>query len=447
MIRSNWFVVALVVAPTVAWADQGAFHVPDVPLPNPAETGPVSLDGILAYADRHAPPLRVARGRLGLGEAAMAGASPLLPNNPTLTVGAGPRSNADGRGTDLTASLSQRVEIAGQRGVRIDAAEQTKARWDAELYEARWEVHREVHAAFHRALVARERRVAADRLFAFQERLLEIARGRLAAGDVAPLAVRLAEAEFSQAKVRRIAAEQDHLRAKLQLGVFAGWPAAHPPEPIGALDVPRDPPTFALLLEAARAHQPRLATLRGRRAEADSRTRVADREAWPSPTIGVQVTREGAPTGLDETIVLGTLSVPLPLVRRNQGARATADARAEIARAELTAYASQLENRIEQHRVAVKMAAAQIRTYGEEILPRFEENLRLIQRAFELGEIDILQVSVARERFLRIQNDALDAYATYFQAVADLEASVGTELWPDERHHHRQEQADEEKGR
>jgi cobalt-zinc-cadmium efflux system outer membrane protein len=403
-------------------------------LPEPSRGGPVSLDAILAYADRHAPVLQVARERLGLGDAAVAGAAPLLVDNPSLTVGAGPRITGDGTHTDLTLSLSQRFEIAGERGLRLEAAERTQGRLQAELDEARWEVHRDVHAAFHRALVARERLAAADRLLAFQERLVDISRRRLRAGDVSPLAVRLAEGELSQARVARIAAEQAHLRARFELGALAGFPAPHPPEPAGELDLPREPPNAATLTELARRHQPRLRALHAARTEAEAHSRAADRDAWPEPALGVQVTREGAPAGLEETIVLGTLSLPLPLFQRNQAARATARAEARIADAERGAFGSQLENRLEQNRTAVLAAAARVRTYGREILPTFEENLRLIQRAFELGEIDILQVSVARERFLRIQTDALDAYTDYFQAVADLEASIGTDLWPDERH-------------
>lgn len=409
-------------------------HVPDVALPDPAAGGVVPLDGILAYADQHAPRLRVARERLGLGDAAVEGASPLLPDNPTVSLGAGPRVTGGGTHTDLAGSLSQRFEIAGERGLRIEAAEQTRRRLDAELDEARWGVHRDVHAAFHRALVARERLEAADRLLTFQERLLDITRRRLQAGDVSPLAVRLAEGELSQSRVSKIAQEQNYLRARLELGALAGWPTAHPPEPAGTLDLPRDPPTSEALTAAARRHQPRLRTLQAARSEAGARARSADRDGWPEPTLGVQVTREGAPTGLEETIVLGTLSVPIPVVQRNQGARATARAEARIADAEQQAFTSQLSNHIEQNRTAVIAAASRVRTYGGEILPTFEENLRLIQRAFELGEIDILQVSVARERFLRIQTDSLDAYSDYFQAIADLEASIGTDLWPDEGH-------------
>lgn len=411
-------------------------RVPDVPLPEPAGEGRVSLDAILAYADQHAPALGVARARMGLGAAALAGSAPLLPDNPTLSVGAGPRLTADGSYADFTASLSQRFEIAGERGLRLEAARQTGQRLRAELDEARWEIHRDVHAAFHRALVARERLHAADRLLAFQQRLLDITRRRLQAGDVSPLAVRLASGELSQAQVARIRAEQNYLQARLQLGALAGWPSAHPPEPAGELDEPRDPPPGTPLIEVARRHQPRLRTLHAARAEAEARARAAERDAWPEPTLGVQANREGAPDGLEETVLLGTLSLPLPLVQRNQGARALARAEVQIADAESAAFGSQLRNRIEQHRTAVVAAAARVRTYGSEILPTFEENLRLIQRAFELGEIDILQVSVARERFLRTQTDALDAFTDYFQAVADLEASIGADLWPDERHEH-----------
>lgn len=411
-------------------------HVPDVPLPNPGQIDRVSLDAILAYADQNAPGLQVARARLGLGDAALAGAEPLLPENPTLQLNVGPALNAAGNHVDFIASLSQRIEIAGERGLRIDAAEQTRKRLRAELDEARWEVHRDVHAAFHRALVARERLQAAERLLRFQERLLHIAQRRLQAGDISPLPVRLSAGELSQAKVAHITATQRYRQARLTLGNLAGWPHSHPPKPAGTLDAPRDAPSYAALVDVARTHQPRLRTLHRRRAEARAQRRSADREAWPKPTLGVKVNRESFRQGPPETKIFGTIAIPIPLARRNQGARAEAQAQEEVASAEQAAFFARLSNLIEQHRTAVEAAAARLRAYGQEILPTFEENLRLLQRAFELGEIDILQVSVARERFLRIQTDALDAYVDYFQAVADLEAAIGADLWPEERHEH-----------
>jgi cobalt-zinc-cadmium efflux system outer membrane protein len=85
---------------------------------------------------------------------------------------------------------------------------------------------------------------------------------------------------------------------------------------------------------------------------------------------------------------------------------------------------------------AVNAGAARVQAYGSEIIPRFEENLALLSRAFELGEIDVLQALLARERFLQLERDSLAAFADYYQAVAELEAELGQELWPDDRHDH-----------
>ena len=76
----------------------------------------------------------------------------------------------------------------------------------------------------------------------------------------------------------------------------------------------------------------------------------------------------------------------------------------------------------------MRAAAERVAVYGAEILPSFERNLQMLDRAFELGEIDILQVSVAAERFLQTQSDALDARADYHLALARLEQTVGTNL-------------------
>src|SRR5690606_28150926 len=107
-------------------------------------------------------------------------------------------------------------------------------------------------------------------------------------------------------------------------------------------------------------------------------------------TLGVEYSREGWNGGPRETHILGTLSLPLPLVQSNQGRRAEAQTQLRIARAERAAFSAELESRLERHRSAVAAAAVRVRTYGSEIVPSFEENLRLIQRAFELGEIDSL---------------------------------------------------------
>ncbi len=405
------------------------------PVPDPKAQREVSLGGILAYADRHSPILAIARSTRSRAEAARAFASPALPDNPTLTIAAGPRLTRDSTGLDLDVSLLQQLEIAGERGVRLEAADRLREWTDAEIEEIRWFVHCDVHAAFHHALVEQERARLAERVVVFQEGVLRVVERQIAAGETPALTLRLAQAEVAGAQQLAIAAEQAFLGARIRLAQLSGWPAARPPMPEGTVDALRDPESRERLLAVARAHVPSLRASAAKIREARARAVAADRESWARPSIGVQYRREGetdaeAPTDS----VMGVVALPIPLFRSNQGQRASARADATIARAEHEAAERLLDGQVTEAHSELLAAARRARAYGTEILPRFEENLTLLQRSFELGEIDILALSAGRERFLRIQSDALAAQLDYFTALADLERVVGIDLWHDDHH-------------
>jgi cobalt-zinc-cadmium efflux system outer membrane protein len=380
------------------------------PLPEPMAKSEVSLGGILVYADRHSPVLTVARSTRSRAEAARVAASPLLPGNPELTIALGPRMGRAGRGLDVQASLMQQVQIAGERGLRIDAAERMRDLTNAEIEQTRWFVHCDVHAAFHRALVEQQRLRLAERVVAFQREVLRVAERQIAAGEVAPLTLRLAQAEVAQAEQVLVGTEQSFFASRIRLAQLSGWPASRPPVPEGQVDEPREPASDAQLLAVARQRLPSLRAAAAGIQESRARALLADREAWPKPSLGVQYNREGNPTEEGAyDIVMGVVSVPITSFQRNQGERARAHADVTVAEAELDAASGLLEGQIAEARSEVVAAARRTRAYGTEVLPRFEENLTLLKRAFELGEIDILALSTGRERFLRIQSDALAA--------------------------------------
>ncbi len=403
------------------------------PLPDPATASDVSLDGLLAFADLHSPLLTVARSTRSRDEAARAAALLLLPANPEVSAAIGPRMGKSGSGLDVDAGLMQQIEIAGERGLRIDAANRQRELTDAEIEQMRWTVHCDVHAAFHRSLVEQERARLAGHVVNFQQDVLRVVERQISSGETAPLTLRLAQAEVAQARQMLVAAQQAFWASRLRLATLSGWPAAAPPMPAGSVDTPRDPPPLDRLNAVARERLPGLRTGAARLREAEARVVLADREAWPRPSIGVQYRREGN-TGNEggAHIVLGAVSVPIPSFQRNQGERARTRADVTVARAELDAAEQLLEGQITKARSEVSAAAARTRAYGTEILPRFEENLTLLRRSFELGEIDILALLTGRERFLRIQSDALGAQQDYFVALAGLERVVGVDLWHDE---------------
>ncbi len=424
-LRASITILALQLASADALADEG---------PNAT---PVSLGAMLAHADEHAPRMLVARAEFELGQAAVDGASVVLPRNLRAGAAAGPRIAEGQRGVDFTVWLAQPIEIAGERKQRRQTAAKFQDLTAKELQETQWLVHREVHAAFHTALVARERWLVVKKLLVSTEELLSVAERRLQAGDISPLQVRLAEAELAQAQQKSLTAERGYRSAQLVLSEVSGWPPTPLPEPVGALDEPlRAPPLQELLQLASRQH-PGIAARASAVEEAEARMQLENREAWPEPSLGVTYTRESLPiSGLHEHIIQGTIALPIPSSQRNQAGRSRARAALGVRRAEQQAFVQALRARLTRAAMSVDADANRIAAYGTEILPAFEGNLSLLRRAFELGEVDLLQVLVARERLLRMQQDALTAHQDYYRDVAALEAEVGTEVWPDEHHEH-----------
>jgi len=172
------------------------------------------------------------------------------------------------------------------------------------------------------------------------------------------------------------------------------------------------------------AAHPRVAALRARIEEARARLRLADREAWPEPALGARWHREGGPNATED-VVVGTLTLPVPLWQRNQAARGEARAELDMAEAELDAAVEQLRSRLAAALGEVRATAERVAIAAEQVVPRFEESLEMLERAYEVGEIDALELSTASERLLRIQNEALDARADHAAAQAELEALTG----------------------
>lgn len=418
-----------ILALQVAWSDAQADEGP--------KTTPISLQAILAHADEHAPRMLVGRAQLQRGQAAVDGAAVVLQDNLIAGVMVGPRFSEGAHGIDFQAWLRQPIEIAGERKQRRETAQRVKELISNELDETQWMVHREVHAAFHTALVARERWKLVDKIVVSTEELLSVAERRLQAGDISPLAVSLAKGELAQAQQASLSTERGYRTSQLELAEVAGWPANTLPEPRGELDEPRRAPPVQELLAIAGREHPGLAARASAVEAAKARVRLEKREGWPEPSIGATYTRESIPVAqIYEHLIQGVLTFPIPSSQRNQVGRAQARADLAARQAEEQAFRQTLEARLTRAAMAVNADAKRIAAYGTEILPAFEGNLQLLKRAFELGEVDLLQVLVARERLLRIQQDALTAHQDYYRDVAALEAEVGTEIWPDEHHEH-----------
>jgi cobalt-zinc-cadmium efflux system outer membrane protein len=388
----------------------------------------VGLAEIEAYARTHAPDLRVMQARQRLGAGARAAASALFSENPALDLTAGPRwGGGDRLDYDFSAQVSQPVEIAGGRGARQRAAARFDERLTAEAELSAFELRIELALAYRMAQLARARLKAAESSLKFLADARRIAESRLAAGEATIIELRVAEGDLARAGRDVSLAQQSLVLATYQLCGLSGWSSTDLPLVAAKLPALRPLPDIDRLLAVAANRHPELRARRAALAQADAETDLAARSGWPMPEIGAELSRESV---LDETsqwVLLGTVRMPLPLWQRNQAERERTRAEKGIAEAELDRSAHMLRMRIRRRSSELRAAAERLELLAASGAA-FEDSLGLLRRGLEAGELAMLDVSVARERFLAAEIASLGARADYEQAWLELERATGEPL-------------------
>ncbi|WP_168210485.1 TolC family protein [Persicimonas caeni] len=389
---------------------------------------PVTLTELFEFAEESAPDIQQARERLGLGDAAIEGAERFQPFNPEIEGEFGVGLDDVGL-SRAEITLTQRLEIAGERGLRIDAARQQKEALQAELARARWDVHQQVHRLYRQGLVDTDEVEIERDVLDFTQALFEVAEQRFEAGEEPRTSVIVARAEVAQARQRLLQAQVRALRTRRDLGAVVGWTKQAAPQPTGEPEKAKPVPAKERLVEKAIAQDPQLAVLRARLEQARADLALEEREVWPAPLIGVGYERENlASTDVENKLRL-VVGVPLPLWDRNQGEIAAAKTRTDILRQAIEDRKKVLGNLVVKQAASVQAAYGQTQIYQEEVLPALETQLDLLQEGFKLGELSLLDVMNARDRLLAVQRQYLAALDEYYAAVSELEALLGTAIW------------------
>ncbi|XXF77133.1 TolC family protein [Myxococcaceae bacterium GXIMD 01537] len=376
--------------------------------PRPGAAQPsseLSLEEALALARQRTPILLEASGRVAEARGRVAGASPLLRENPNVELGAGPRELSDGtRALDFTVGLSQTVELGGKRSARLDSAHAAVAGATANHAEAQRQVLGEVASTFLRALHARERLRLARTTQEAARALLHSTQRRLEAGDVPAVDVNLARITLARASAVTASAEGDVTGTLAQLRVLLGMNANAPLGVRGDLEVLATQPLEAPEPLPAR---PDILALEAQLAEARADRNLGIATAWPDVGIGVRYENEG-----NETVLLGTLNIPLPVFARGQEARVTSDARArwleqalELARSARRVEAEAALTRFRQLREAAELLRV-------EAMPVLADNEGLALKAYEAGELSLAE-------FFLLRREALDTRIQYLDHLLD----------------------------
>ena len=229
----------------------------------------------------------------------------------------------------------------------------------------------------------------------------------MAAGEDSRLDGNVALIEAGRARNQLAALTDQLLQARVELAELLQWPPASLPEVVGDLEGKASVPALDRLLDSA-AERSQLKAIQAKEAAARSKLDLELAARYPDITVGVGVGREG-PQDFRENITLLSLSVPLPLFKRNGGN--VAQAQADLVRAQAERQAlerSQGANvRALWHRY--QSLRGRVQNLRQAVLPALEENQRLSQQSLSEGEIGVSQQVLVNRQLLDGRRDLLDA--------------------------------------
>ncbi len=386
-------------------------------------TEPLTLEGALARARAQNQTLRAAVAELDAARGRLMQAG-LVPANPVIA-GDVARHNAPPEdNVDRGVLLAQEVEVGGQRGFRVTAAQHDLARAEYALADRRRGIDAEVRRAFAGVVAAERRQALAAESATLASRLAGAARRRASAGDVGDLEVQLAQIETTRAAQALTAAENARARATARLATAIG---ADPQETLaisaGDTETP-PPPSEDVLVARALAARPDLLAAREERGRLESEADLTHRRGWvPNPTFSGFYRHEQR----NEEIVGGAVSIPLPVWNREQGTEIAARAAARGAGAEVDRETREIPRQVHLALVRRASAAEAWTRYQRDAVPAANTVRDLIERAYAGGYLGLPDVLVQRDRLLQVRAAAIDAWLDLREAEADLIEALGGE--------------------
>lgn len=393
-----------------------------------AQGGALTLREAWRVAEEANPALRAAEAGLHAAEAEAREASRLLHSNPEVTLEYGRRRARDAeapdvRSRDSAAGISQAFEIAGQPGNRRAATRSELAAVRAEIADTRARVRGEVEQAFFQVLALQERVDGELASLELADQAAAAVAKRVAAGEDSRLDGNIARVEAERSRNQWIGAGEQLIEARAKLAALLQLPAASLPVVAGDLAPPAPPYGLADLLASASARA-QLRMLEHREAAAGSRLALERAAAVPDVTVAVNVAREG-PGDSRESVSTLSVSIPLPFFRRNDAAIGRAMTELTRAQIERRTATRDGEAMVRAHWERFQSVSSRVARLREGVLARIEENLTLSRKAYQAGEIGILEMVVVNRQVLEARREWLDALNDLVQARISLELAAG----------------------
>jgi len=336
------------------------------------------------------------------------------------------------RGTDQhTAYVEQDIVLGGKlQKNRLVLEQEVQAQlWEVQA--TRQRVLTDVRTKFYEALVAQKRIALSTEFAETTNKGIEAARLRLQALEGTRTELLQAEVQHTEVSLFRRRGELALRAAWSELFAVVGCPSSGPTSLVGTLEmdlIARDwEQTYGMVVDTS--PEVRAACSRVARATAN----LDRQQVQPIPNLSVMIAA-GRDNGTKSNMINTQVGMPIPVFNRNEGNISAAWAEYCRATQEMSRIKLSIRARLARTAQEYDSASLQVRTYGDEIVPRANEALKLAEQAYRAGETDFFQLLLVRRTYFDANLQYITAMGDYASANAMIDGlllSGGLDETPD----------------
>ncbi len=388
-----------------------------------ATTERVTLSDAVSIAKAHNPDLAAVAQELGIAEGQVQKARYLSQSNFESDNEFWYRARTNrSNSQDWRVAMKQEFEVFGQRALRIKSASINYDETAANVRDQTRLLVGAVKMTFYDAVRSQRRVSLAQEMANLDQRLLNAARSRLNAGEVAPIDYGLAQVQYGRSK-RAVVETQEESRAQRSalgriLGGFVG------PEPVPAPEVSQ--PEMALDLNAleasARHTRPDLRARQLELARLDTELALNNRLNLPNAIFGTFVGHESN----TEKIIGPSIGFSVPLFNHRSAEAAIIEAQRRQAQQRLRATDMDIGRQVRDAYNRYQAAIKALSIYQKEVINPAREIMNLHERAFHEGKIDLFRLSFAERESFEAQAGYIEAQFGVNAAAVALQLATGT---------------------
>jgi cobalt-zinc-cadmium efflux system outer membrane protein len=339
------------------------------------------------------------------------------------------------------ADFSQTIELFGKRSKRIEVANFEVAQAEAELQQRASELAFLIRTVFADRSAELNKVKLFDQLTSLNQEALRLTDARVREGDTARLDANLLRVEINRGIVLRRGAQARLAAAELNLSKLVGIPPGQPLPELPANDIP--PSTLDELKQKALEARADLKAAQVLEQQNRASAGLARANGKPDVNLSAGYTKQNsqfddlfgqtatgavAPLRDKDDLLSFGVSIPLRTSRSTRGEVESALARTSAARLRREYLERTIPLEVESAYQQWTTARESLDLLRTGVVDLSTDNLRVIQEAYRLGQLRLLDVVNEQRRLIDNQVALIDARGDAARGWAEVERAIGGNL-------------------